>query len=163
MRQQNTWIVWCSFQVLYTLSPLAMILNSSVNFIVYCLVGNTFRRELCRMIGFRRYATVPQVNQSSTANARLRNINRYIALYEFLFSTNDTLFNHYELAIPFLFSGRNLDNRVQWKQGPQNFFSGHNRWQHQQGDGRQLFFRQKSEQFDGKPPHQEQKGRCNWK
>jgi len=35
------------------ISHFATILNSSLNFFVYCLVGHTFRRELCRTLGFR--------------------------------------------------------------------------------------------------------------
>lgn len=38
---------------LHYISHFAMILNSSLNFFVYCLVGHTFRRELCRTLGFR--------------------------------------------------------------------------------------------------------------
>lgn len=41
-------------QGLSYISHLMMILNSSVNFIVYCLVGHTFRRELCRTLGFQK-------------------------------------------------------------------------------------------------------------
>ena len=53
-------------QALKPISHVAMILNSSVNFIVYCLVGNTFRREMCRMFGIQRYASVPQVETMTT-------------------------------------------------------------------------------------------------
>ena len=35
------------------ISHFATILNSSLNFFVYCLVGHTFRRELCRTLGFK--------------------------------------------------------------------------------------------------------------
>ena len=39
--------------VLLYISQFLTILNSSLNFIVYCLVGHTFRRELCRTLGFK--------------------------------------------------------------------------------------------------------------
>lgn len=35
------------------ISDIATILNSSLNFFVYCFVGHTFRRELCRTLGFQ--------------------------------------------------------------------------------------------------------------
>ena len=35
------------------ISHFSTILNSSLNFFVYCLVGHTFRKELCRTLGFR--------------------------------------------------------------------------------------------------------------
>lgn len=35
------------------ISHFATILNSSLNFFVYCLVGHTFRRELCRTLGLK--------------------------------------------------------------------------------------------------------------
>ena len=57
---------FCLLQALKPISHVAMILNSSVNFIVYCLVGNTFRREMCRMFGIQRYASVPQVETMTT-------------------------------------------------------------------------------------------------
>jgi len=37
------------------ISHFATILNSSLNFFVYCLVGHTFRRELCRTLGFKNH------------------------------------------------------------------------------------------------------------
>jgi len=43
-------IFWVSLQYI---SHFTMILNSSLNFFVYCLVGHTFRRELCRTLGFK--------------------------------------------------------------------------------------------------------------
>jgi hypothetical protein len=36
-----------------------MLLNSSGNFFIYCLVGHLFRRELCRTLGFRHYNAIP--------------------------------------------------------------------------------------------------------
>ena len=52
------------------ISHLTMIINSSVNFVVYCLVGYTFRRELCRFLGFRSYKPVPmsEVSRRPSAN-----------------------------------------------------------------------------------------------
>ena len=41
------------------ISHMMQILNSSTNFIVYCLVGHNFRRELCKTFGIRRYSSVP--------------------------------------------------------------------------------------------------------
>jgi len=35
------------------ISHFSTILNSSLNFVVYCLVGHTFRRELCRTLGIK--------------------------------------------------------------------------------------------------------------
>ncbi len=36
---------------LLPVSHFLMVLNSSTNFFIYCLVGHTFRRELCRTLG----------------------------------------------------------------------------------------------------------------
>ena len=47
------------FFFLPKISHMMQILNSSTNFIVYCLVGQNFRRELCRTLGIRRYSSVP--------------------------------------------------------------------------------------------------------
>ena len=52
------------FFFLPVISHMMMILNSSTNFIVYCLVGHNFRRELCRTIGNRRYTSVPNTLRS---------------------------------------------------------------------------------------------------
>ena len=41
------------WKVLLYVSRFAMILNSSLNFFVYCLIGHTFRRELCRTLGLK--------------------------------------------------------------------------------------------------------------
>lgn len=46
-------------QVLYYVSHMMMMLNSSVNFVIYCLVGHTFRRELCRTLGLKHYIAIP--------------------------------------------------------------------------------------------------------
>merc|ERR1712223_460058 len=47
------------FFFLPVISHMMQILNSSTNFIVYCLVGQNFRRELCRAFGIRKYSSVP--------------------------------------------------------------------------------------------------------
>ena len=54
------------FFFLPVISHMMQILNSSTNFIVYCLVGQNFRRELCRAFGIRKYSSVPN-NLRSTA------------------------------------------------------------------------------------------------
>lgn len=41
------------WEAMYPISNFAKILNSSLNFFIYCLVGHTFRRELCRTLGFK--------------------------------------------------------------------------------------------------------------
>ena len=41
------------WEALYPISNVFKILNSSLNFFVYCLVGHTFRRELCRTLGLK--------------------------------------------------------------------------------------------------------------
>lgn len=46
-------------QIMVFLSHLLMILNSSVNFVVYCLVGQTFRKEMFKLFGMKKYARVP--------------------------------------------------------------------------------------------------------
>ena len=62
-------------QVLFPISNLMMIVNSSVNFIVYCFVGHTFRRELCRTLGLRAagsgryYSAVPASEMSRRPSA----------------------------------------------------------------------------------------------
>ncbi|XP_059087453.1 FMRFamide receptor-like [Tigriopus californicus] len=53
------WLPEAWGQALPYVSHFMMILNSSVNFIVYCLVGHTFRRELCRTLGIRDYMSIP--------------------------------------------------------------------------------------------------------
>ena len=53
------WLPNSFFFFLPKVSHLMQILNSSTNFIVYCLVGHTFRRELYRTFGIRRYSSVP--------------------------------------------------------------------------------------------------------
>lgn len=67
---RKPWMPSYWMQALPYISHLAMILNSSVNFIVYCLVGNHFRREMCRMFGFRKYASVPQTIETMTNVSR---------------------------------------------------------------------------------------------
>ena len=52
------------FFFLPVISHMMLILNSSTNFIVYCLVGHNFRRELCRTFGNRRYTSVPNTLRS---------------------------------------------------------------------------------------------------
>ena len=44
------------FYFLPKVSHLMQILNSSTNFIVYCLVGHDFRRELCETFGFTKHS-----------------------------------------------------------------------------------------------------------
>ncbi|XP_040583841.1 FMRFamide receptor [Lepeophtheirus salmonis] len=46
-------------QVLYHVSHFTMMINSSFNFVVYCLVGHTFRREFCRAFGLSGYSAIP--------------------------------------------------------------------------------------------------------
>lgn len=48
------WLPGYWMQALVYVSHTTMILNSSVNFIVYCLVGHTFRKEMCRTFGVRK-------------------------------------------------------------------------------------------------------------
>ncbi len=45
-----------------------MMLNSSGNFFIYCLVGHGFRRELCRTLGLKdaAYLAVPGVSTATT-------------------------------------------------------------------------------------------------
>lgn len=57
-------------QALNYISHLTMIINSSVNFIVYCLVGYTFRRELCRFLGLKAYKPVPVSEVSRRPSAQ---------------------------------------------------------------------------------------------
>ena len=61
----GTWL-----QALPYVSHLMMILNSSINFIVYCLVGHTFRRELCRTLGIRHYLAIPGTEAVSRIPSR---------------------------------------------------------------------------------------------
>ena len=50
----DLWLPGYWMQALVPVSHFTMILNSSVNFIVYCLVGHTFRKEMCRAFGFKK-------------------------------------------------------------------------------------------------------------
>lgn len=48
------------FYFLPKVSHLMQILNSSINFIVYCLVGHDFRRELCQTFGITKHSLTDQ-------------------------------------------------------------------------------------------------------
>eukprot|EP00096_Caligus_rogercresseyi_P007746 TRINITY_DN25769_c0_g1_i1.p1 TRINITY_DN25769_c0_g1~~TRINITY_DN25769_c0_g1_i1.p1 ORF type:complete len:392 (+),score=106.63 TRINITY_DN25769_c0_g1_i1:125-1300(+) len=61
-------------QVLYHISHFTMMINSSFNFVVYCLVGHTFRREFVRAFGLSGYSTIP-FTSSSIYNHNNNNIN----------------------------------------------------------------------------------------
>ena len=79
---KQPWMPSYWMQALMYISHMAMILNSSVNFIVYCLVGNNFRREMCRLFGFRKYSTVPQgetMTNVSRKSSRIDNYNNKVA------------------------------------------------------------------------------------
>ena len=65
-RQPFTYLPNNVFFFLPVISHMMQILNSSTNFIVYCLVGQNFRRELCRAFGIRKYSSIPN-NLRSTA------------------------------------------------------------------------------------------------
>ena len=51
--QKKGWNPPYLWEALYPISNVFKILNSSLNFFVYCLVGHTFRRELCRTLGLK--------------------------------------------------------------------------------------------------------------
>ncbi len=64
----------------FALTPVShflMVFNSSVNFFIYCLVGHTFRRELCRVFGMDSYSHVPTsvLQPSATGNSRMSSYN----------------------------------------------------------------------------------------
>lgn len=69
-KRWNGWLPAFWSQALLYISHTMMILNSSFNFVIYCLVGHMFRRELCRTLGMRRYAHIPAAGQSTDLSRR---------------------------------------------------------------------------------------------
>ena len=52
---QNQFHVPVAFYVSLSLMNLLIVVNSSVNFVVYCVVENSFREELLKMLMYRKW------------------------------------------------------------------------------------------------------------